>query len=54
MPKYIIIALAIPILVFFIMHYWSKTTDKTKNRIITSIFGLIGIGFILIIGLLFF
>ena len=54
MPKYLLIGLAIPILLFVIMHYWSKFTDKTKNRIIASIFGIITIGFTILIALLLF
>ena len=54
MPKYVIIGLAIPILLFIIMNLWSKITDKTKNKIIASVFGIIAIGFVVLIGLLIF
>ena len=54
MPKYVIIGLAIPILIFIIMNYWSKISDKTKNKIIALIFGIIAIGFIILISLLIF
>ena len=54
MPKYVIIGLAIPIILFIIMNYWSKITDKTKNRIIALIFGFIAVAFVLLISLLIF
>ena len=54
MPKYVLIGLAIPILLFIIMNLWSKITDKTKNKIIASVFGIIAIGFVVLIGLLIF
>ena len=54
MAKYILIGLIIPVAVFLIMHYWSKITDKTKNKVITSIFGVIAIGFVVLISLLIF
>ena len=54
MPKYVLIGLAIPILLFIIMNLWSKINDKTKNKIIASVFGIIAIGFVLLIGLLIF
>jgi len=54
MPKYVLIGLAIPILLFIIMNFWSKITDKTKNKIIASVFGIIAIGFVILIGLLIF
>ena len=54
MPKYVIIGLAIPILLFIIMNVWSKISDKTKNKIIASVFGIIAIGFVVLIGLLIF
>ena len=34
MPKYVIIGLAIPVLLFIIMHFWGKFNEKTKNRIV--------------------
>ncbi len=54
MPKYVLIGLAIPILLFVIMNYWSKINDKTKNKIIALIFGIIAVGFVVLIGLLIF
>jgi hypothetical protein len=54
MPKYVLIGLAIPILLFLLMNLWSKISDKTKNKIIASIFGIIAIGFVVLIGLLIF
>ena len=54
MPKYILIGLAIPVILFLTLHYWSKFTDKTKNKIIASIFGIIAIIFVVLIALLIF
>ena len=54
MPKYILIGLTIPVILFLTMHYWSKFTDKTKNKIIASIFGIIAIIFVVLIALLIF
>ena len=54
MPKYIILGLAIPIALFVIMHYWSKFTDQTKNKIIASIFGIIAVSFVILLVLLVF
>ena len=54
MPKYIIIGLLVIIGTFVIMNYWPKIEEKTKNKIIASIFGIIGIGFVIIIALLIF
>ena len=54
MPKYIIISLIIVILTFVIMSYWPKLKETTKNRIIASIFGIIAIGFVILISLLIF
>ena len=52
MPKYLIIALLVVIITFFIMNNWPKLKENTKNKIIASIFGIIGIGFIVLISLL--
>ena len=54
MPKYILIGLIVVIGTFVIMNYWPKLNDVTRNRIITSIFGLIAIGFVVLIALLIF
>jgi hypothetical protein len=54
MPKYILIALIIVIGTFMIMNYWPKLQDKTKNKLIASIFGIIAIGFVVLISLLIF
>jgi len=54
MPKYILIGLAIPVILFITMHFWTKFTDKTKNKIIASIFGIIAIIFTVLIALLIF
>ena len=52
MPKYILIGLGITIIIFFIMHFWSKISDKVKNKAIASIFGVIAIGFVTLLLLL--
>ncbi len=54
MPKYILIGLVIVIGTFIIMNYWPKIQESTKNRIIASIFGIIAIGFVILISLLIF
>ncbi len=54
MPKYIFIGLLIVIGTFLVMNYWPKLKDKTKNKIIASIFGIVAIGFVIFISLLVF
>ena len=54
MPKYIMIGLVVVIGTFIIMNYWPKLQDTTKNKIIASIFGIIAIGFVVLIALLIF
>ncbi len=54
MPKYILIGLMVVIGTFMIMNYWPKLQETTKNRIITSIFGVIAIAFVVLIALLIF
>ena len=54
MPKYIMIGLAVVIGTFVIMNYWPKLQDITRNKIIASIFGIIAIGFVVLIALLIF
>ncbi len=54
MPKYVLIGLAIPILLFIFMNLWSKISNKTKNKIIALIFAVIAIGFVVLISLLIF
>ena len=54
MPKYLIIGLLVVIGTFMIMNYWPKLKDTTKNRIVASIFGIIAIGFVVLIALLIF
>ena len=54
MPKYILIGLIVVIGTFIIMNYWPKLQDSTKNKIIASIFGIIAIGFVVLISLLVF
>ena len=54
MPKYIMIGLVVVIGTFIIMNYWPKLQDTTRNKIIASIFGIIAIGFAVLIALLIF
>ena len=54
MPKYILIGLLVVIGSFIIMNYWPKLKDTTKNRMVASIFGIIAIGFVVLIALLIF
>tara|TARA_B100001250_G_C19579870_1_gene691523 strand:- start:134 stop:298 length:165 start_codon:yes stop_codon:yes gene_type:complete len=54
MPKYALIGLIVVILTFLIMNYWPKLKDSTKNKIVASIFGIIAIGFVVLISLLIF
>ena len=49
-----LIGLIVIVGTFMIMNYWPKLKVTTKNRIITSIFGIIAIGFIVLISLLIF
>jgi hypothetical protein len=49
-----LIGLLVVIGSFMIINYWPKLKDTTKNRIIASIFGIIAIGFVLLIALLIF
>ena len=53
MPKYILIGLIVVIATFMIMNYWPKLQEATKNKAIASIFGIIAIAFVLVLGLLF-
>ena len=54
MPKYILIGLIVVVATFMIMNYWPKLQDSKINKIITSIFGIITIGFVVFISLLVF
>ena len=54
MPKYILIGLIIVVISFTIINYWPKLSDQNKNKIIASIFGVIAIGFVVLISLLIF
>ena len=54
MPKYALIGLIVVIGTFIIMNYWPKLKDSTKNKIIASIFGIIAIGFVVLISILVF
>ena len=53
MPKYIIIGLVVVVGIFVIMNYWSKLQETSKNKVIASIFGIIAIAFVIVLGLLF-
>ena len=54
MPKYILIGLIVVVGTFIIMNYWPRLKETTRNRIITSIFGIIAIAFVVLIALLIF
>jgi len=54
MLKYILIGSAISVILFLTLHYWTKFTDKAKNKIIASIFAIIAIVFVVLITLLTF
>ena len=54
MPKYIIIGLIVVMGSFLIMSYWPIIKEQTRNKIIASIFGIIAIGFVVLIALLIF
>jgi len=49
-----LIGLLVVIGSFMIINYWPKLKDTTKNRIVASIFGIIAIGFVVLIALLIF
>ena len=53
MPKYILIGIIVVIGTFMVMNYWPKLQETTKNKAIASIFGIIAIAFIVVLGLLF-
>ena len=52
MAKYIVIGLIVVIGTFMIMNYWTKLQKTTRNKIIASIIGIIGIGIVALISLL--
>jgi len=52
MPKYLIIGLAIPIIIYLTMNYWTKITDLTKKRILLVIFGIFLISIFVLLFLL--
>ena len=54
MPKYILLGLIVVIGTFVIMNYWPKIKETTRNRIIASVFGIIALGFVILISLLIF
>jgi len=53
-PKYILIGLIVVVGTFMIMNYWPKLQETTRNKIIASIFGIIAVGFVVLIALLIF
>ena len=53
MPKYILIGLIVVVATFMIMNYWPKLQETTKIKAIASIFGIIAIAFVVVLGLLF-
>ncbi len=54
MPKYVLIGLAIPIILFILMNYWPKLKEQTKNRILMVIFGIFFISIFVLLFLLMF
>ena len=54
MPKYLLIGLIVVIGTFIALNYWNKLKETTKNKLIASIFGIIAIGFVVLISLLIF
>ena len=54
MLKYVLIGLILVIATFMMMNYWPKLQETTRNKIILSIFGIIGIGLVILISLLIF
>ena len=52
MQKYLIIGLAIPIIIYLTMNYWTKITDLTKKRILLVIFGIFLISIFVLLFLL--
>ena len=54
MPKYILIGLAVPIIIFLTMYFWSKLSEKVKTRFLIVLSGILIIGFIAVLILLFF
>jgi len=54
MPKYILIGLIVVVGTFMVMNYWPKLQETTRNRVITSIFGVIAIAFVVLIAILIF
>ncbi len=54
MLKYVLIGLILVIATYMMMNYWPKLQETTRNKIITSIFIVITIGFVILISLLIF
>ena len=54
MLKYVLIGLILVIATFMMMNYWPKLQETTRNKIITSIFVVMVIGFVILISLLMF
>ena len=54
MPKYLLIGLIVVIGTFIALSYWPKLKERTKNKLIASVFAVIAIGFVVLISLLIF
>ncbi len=52
MPKYLIIGLAVPLIIFLTMYLLSRLTEKTKNRLLLLIFGVFLISIFVLLYLL--
>ena len=52
MPKYILLGLGVPLIIFLFMYLWSKIAEKTKNRILMLIFGFFLISIFMLLYLL--
>ena len=52
MPKYILLGLGVPLIIFLVMYFWSKINEKTKNQILMIIFGLFFISIFILLYLL--
>ncbi len=54
MPKYIIIGLGIPLIVFLAIYFWSNISEKTKNRFLILVFGFFLISIFILLFLLMY
>ncbi len=52
MPKYILIGLGVPVLIFITMYLWSKLSENTKNRLLMIVFGIFLISIFILLFLL--